>query len=252
MVVTPISDGRQVLAEQHAWFDEATAGGTCELAVIAGSHGFGLSSPTSDIDIHGLWSADPMNFLGLHPDRLQRSAVRNGPDVPDMTFHELGKFCELALNANPNVLETLASPLVVEATPFGHLLRDNLWRFLSVRVVASHLGYAREQFVRLSDRRGTFASDLAKRTEKHALHMFRLLEQGERTITTGEFTIECPDPERLRDLSRLPFDQMGAHAVTELARIEALPTSNLPDEPQYAWVNEAVREHRRGVLCEGD
>lgn len=219
--------------------------GQLELVVVAGSHSYGLQHDESDLDLRGFWSAEPLAFLGIH----QPKETIDVHD-PDIALQETGKFCRLALNANPTVLETLVSPYVIHSTEFGRLLCAEHRRFLSNKVRSAYLGYANSQFERLKRREdGSFSADTRKRTVKHALHMFRLIEQGEHLVTTGELPCEVEDPDRLRELSALPLDEMIEVAEAEIRRVHDLD-SVLPDEPDTAWVDRTLAAHRRDTLAE--
>ena len=57
--------------------------------------------------------------LAKLPEQIER--IENGEDV---VFWEIEKFVRLALKANPNVLETLWTPVVLYATDTGQRLRE--------------------------------------------------------------------------------------------------------------------------------
>lgn len=227
-----------------SWSDGAPSGP--RYVAVAGSWAYGLNHADSDVDLRGFYVWPTERFLGLRTDA--RVWTRDDPDV---CLHEVGQFCAMALSANPTVLETLASDWVVETSPLAEDLRANVDAFLSERVRQSHIGYARQQFKRVERRGdGTFSSDTAKRTAKHMRHMFRLIEQGERLLTTGELRVRVDDPDALRRYEQLPIDEVLAIADAELTRLEDIP-SVLPDEPDWGRVDTLLRDHRLALLGAG-
>jgi len=63
---------------------------------ITGSTAYGLATPDSDVDKHGVYQAPTRAVLGLFPPK--ETVVTNDPDI---THHELAKFIRLAAKANP-------------------------------------------------------------------------------------------------------------------------------------------------------
>ena len=87
------------------------------LKIRAGSHLYGLNTPTSDEDFIGVYLSTPEELLGLnHSEIIDESVVdkdetgKNTQDAVDCKYYELRKFCQLCLNANPTILELLYAP----------------------------------------------------------------------------------------------------------------------------------------------
>jgi uncharacterized protein len=162
---------------------------------IVGSTAYGLSTPDSDVDKLGIIQLPTTHFLGLSsPSEGSLSHVSTEPDV---TYHDIGKFCRLALSCNPTVTELLWLPedLYTVRTELGDLLIQFRTAFLSAqRVQDAYMGYAVSQFKRLSER-GDFGSDTRKRVQKHARHLLRLMYQGYTLYATGTLPIRLDDPE---------------------------------------------------------
>lgn len=76
------------------------------LAVVVGSRAYGLNTPGSDRDRRGVYAAPTRSFWHLDkpPSHL------DGPAAEQFSW-EVERFCTLALQANPTVLEVLWSPL---------------------------------------------------------------------------------------------------------------------------------------------
>jgi predicted nucleotidyltransferase len=112
-----------------------------------GSHAYGTSLPTSDLDIRGIAIAPRPCYLGFLQEFEQ--AVQSDPDLQ---IFELRKFLRLACDANPNVLELLYTDpedhLLV--TPPMERLFENRALFLSRKAKHTFSGYATSQLKRIN------------------------------------------------------------------------------------------------------
>lgn len=159
---------------------------------IVGSCAYGLATPESDVDVMGVYLESQETFLGLQLVQDKDLTVHTTSDTRDETYHEAGKFMRLALKSNPSILELLWLPdwAYEHISPAGEWLLDSRHWFASAELVKNaYLGYATQQF-KLLERRGDFGSDMKKRTEKHARHLYRLLIQGFGLYRTGELCVE--------------------------------------------------------------
>jgi hypothetical protein len=111
---------------------------------IVGSRAYGLSHDGSDTDRRGFYlpPADLHWSLFGSPEQLEN------PDT-DECYWELQKFIQLALRANPNVLECLYTPLVERVTPLTQELLDQREIFLGGLVYQTYNGYVISQFKKL-------------------------------------------------------------------------------------------------------
>ena len=126
-------------SDGHALVQEHTI-----YAAVVGSRAFGLDTDASDVDTRGIYVAPTASFWSL----VKPPAHVDGPR--DQWFSwEVERFCELALKANPNVLEVLHSPLVVIVTPTGRELVGLRAAFLSQLVYQTYSGYVLSQFKKL-------------------------------------------------------------------------------------------------------
>lgn len=155
---------------------------------IVGSTAYGLNHEGSDVDYMGVFAAPTSEILGL--DWHGKKESLNTKD-PDTTFHEAKKFAMLCLNGNPSVSELLWLDTYTGMSDAGMGLVNIRHSFLSAkRVRDSYLGYAASQFGRLKNRGdGSFSADTRKRTEKHARHLVRLVEQGYHLYRSGELVV---------------------------------------------------------------
>lgn len=216
--------------------------GTPVLVGVGGSHAYGLNHIHSDVDYRGCYVAPTREFFGLH--QPAETYTRNDPDV---SLHEIRKFLMLAAKGNPTILETFFYSHYTHRTPTGDLLVEHRDQFITSKIKAAHIGYAREQFRRLKERQGSFSSDTAKRTEKHARHMFRLMQLAERALTTGEYKIRVDNPDEIFALGRLPFEDMVALAESEFERLDAIE-SVLPPEPNMEFIDNLLVAIRGAFL----
>ncbi|WP_371498491.1 nucleotidyltransferase domain-containing protein [Kitasatospora sp. NBC_00374] len=212
------------------------------LSGIVGSTAYGLAHAGSDIDRLGLYAAPTVELHGLH-----RPAESHVTTAPDRTLHEAAKWCRLALGCNPTASELVWLPadLYEVRTELGEELIALRRTFLSARAVRnSYLGYATQQFRKLSNRDRSDPQGL-DRAAKHARHLVRLVEQGLALHETGEVVVRLAEPERVRALgerfARTPDDAAALLAGAE-ARFDR--PGVLPDAPDEAPVESWLRRVR--------
>lgn len=211
------------------------------LRTLIGSQAQDLATADSDRDEASVVVAPTRLLLGLDRDE----AIGTTAVTADHAAHEVERACLLGLSCNPTVLESLCGP-ILEADAWGEGLRALVPAFLSrPRVVEAYAGYAVSQLRMLRDRHplGT------RRGDKHARHVFRLLEQGLHLVREGEVRVRVGDREWY--LERLP--RLGLEDIERLAgeRIEELraAASPLPEHPDRervsAWLVECRLAHLR-------
>lgn len=219
---------------------------TLLLTGIVGSTAYGLARAGSDVDKIGIFATPPRELLGLAPPA--DSYVSNSPDI---ALHEALKFCRLALKCNPTATELLwLEPHGYETiTRHGRNLIDIRTAFLSQNYVRNaYLGYATSQFHKLMLRGdGTFGPDLAKRTAKHARHMYRLLKQGLELWTDGHLTIRLDNPDEVHEFGERVANGDLHYADQLLRHFEILldcRSTVLPDAPDRKAVESWLLEVR--------
>ncbi|GGS64266.1 nucleotidyltransferase [Nonomuraea spiralis] len=196
------------------------------MSVVVGSRAYGLETEGSDTDRRGVFVAPTADFWRL----TKPPTHRDGP-LPEQFSWEVERFCVLALEANPTVLECLWSPIVEVATPAGRRLLELRGAFLSRRAHETFAGYAAAQFRRLDPR----APKL-----KQAMHMLRLLISGLHLVRHGEPLVGVEAyRERLLAIKRgeVPWAEVDAWRAELTAELAAAPTV-LPERPDRERVED--------------
>ena len=126
---------------------------------LGGSHAYGTSTPTSDLDIRGCAFNSKTDLLGL-------SSFEQVIDhTTDTTIYSFNKLVGLFINANPNSIEMLGCKPehYVIFSPVAREMIDNRKMFLSRRAAASFGGDADTQLKRLQN---AVARDALSQSEK--------------------------------------------------------------------------------------
>lgn len=113
----------------------------------AGSHSYGTAIATSDVDFRGIFCADPINVRTP----FFRITEKQDTTEEDTVIYELFQFMKLAVDCNPNVIETLwVDPTdVVFKTPAYDLLYAHRHQLLSSKIAFTTSGYALSQLKRI-------------------------------------------------------------------------------------------------------
>ncbi|RAK25300.1 putative nucleotidyltransferase [Flavobacterium aquaticum] len=150
--------------------------------VISGSKSFGLSTPTSDTDIKGVYYLPKAQFYGLH----YMPQISN--ETNDEVYYELGRFVELLLKNNPNILEILASP--ADCILYKHPLMERLQLqdFLSKLCKDSFAGYAMTQIKKARGLNKKIVNPLPK--ERKSLLDFCAILNGYDSVPLSKWLME--------------------------------------------------------------
>ncbi|MFJ6751205.1 MULTISPECIES: DNA polymerase beta superfamily protein [unclassified Streptomyces] len=210
-------------------------------ACVMGSRAFGLATEDSDTDRRGVYLAPTALFW-----RFEKPPAHvEGPREEEFSW-ELERFCELALRANPNILECLHSPFVERADATGRELLALRGAFLSRQVHRTFAGYATGQLKKL---RADVRQHGAPRW-KHAMHLLRLLASSRDLLRTGVLTPDVGDAR-----AQLLAVRRGEVAWDEVERRMAVLTdqadaavsrSPLPEGPDRDRVADFLFRARRG------
>lgn len=211
---------------------------------VMGSRAFGLDTEGSDTDRRGVFLAPTPLFWRFD----KPPAHVEGPGEEQFSW-ELERFCELALRANPNVLECLHSPVVEHIDDTGRELVALREAFLSRQAHQTFVRYAGGQRRKLDADVRQYGAP----RWKHAMHLLRLLMSCRDLLRTGELTIHVGDErERLLAVKRgeVPWPEVESWMalLTEEAD-KASTTSPLPAAPDHARVQDfLVRARRASAL----
>lgn len=207
---------------------------------VVGSRAYGLSGDESDTDLRGIY---------LAPAELQWSLFGVPEQLEDKQneecYWELQKFIQLALKANPNILECLYTPLVEHATPLARELLAMRDVFLSKLAYQTYNGYVLSQFRKLEQ-------DLRARGEikwKHAMHLVRMLLSGIHLLQHRAVLVDVGEHrERLLAIKRgdEPWDEVNTWRLELHKQFDAaFAQTELPERPDYHAANEFLIRARR-------
>ncbi|GAA5217748.1 nucleotidyltransferase domain-containing protein [Streptomyces thinghirensis] len=216
-------------------------------ACVMGSRAFGLATEDSDTDRRGVFLAPTELFW-----RFEKPPTHVEGPAQEQFSWELERFCELALRANPNILECLHSPLVESVDDTGRELLALREAFLSRRALETFTRYAHGQ------RRKLDADVRVHGTPrwKHAMHLLRLLASARDLLRTGVLTIDVGDRrESLLAVKRgeVPWPEVEARMNRLTAEgEEAAASSPLPAEPDRRRVEDFLVRVRRTSALQPD
>jgi predicted nucleotidyltransferase len=208
---------------------------------VVGSQAFGLAHEGSDYDYQGIFVAPTQSFLGLEG-KVQESFLYKDPDT---TYHEVGKYCRLALKCNPTVLDLLWLDEYNVRTELGTELINLRNNFLSASYVRdAYFGYAVSQLGKLNK------DPRPEKRAKNARHFVRLLIQGWQLYSTGTYSVKLADAENILWFGQqVGYDNDLKLAKTTLKEFEGLFNHNpsvLPErpnkEPIEAWLQKTRYE----------
>lgn len=130
----------------QTWLDDSTI-----FLTLYGSHAYGTSTESSDIDIRGLCIPPKEYFFG-YSKRFEQ-AISNEPY--DLTVFNIVKFFKLASDCNPNALEVIFTDdedWLRANDAFGYIY-DHRYSFLSQKARHTFCGYAFSQLKRIKTHR---------------------------------------------------------------------------------------------------
>lgn len=207
---------------------------------VVGSKAYGLSDINSDEDIRGIYLAplDLLHSLWGAPEQIEDK-------LKDQVYWELEKFIRLALKANPNVLETMWTPIVNYKSQLADRLILNREMFLSKHIFKTFGGYALSQFNKMNNeylRTGSYKS-------KHALHLIRLLISGAEALRYGYIMIDVSvyrNELLLIKAGDLSFEEIQEwRKELEIKFNEAYENTKLPDLPDVKKANDFLISARK-------
>jgi predicted nucleotidyltransferase len=189
--------------------------GNVQYETIMGSVAYGVSSDTSDVDVYG-W-AIPMKediFSHLRGEILgfgkpakrfeqyqehhveDRDALAGHGRTYDLTIFGIVKFFSLAMENNPNIIDSLFTPAtcVLHSTRVGNLVRENRKLFLHKGAWPKFKGYAYSQLHKLAIKQPQ--GKRAELIERHGFdtkfgyHVVRLIGEVEMILLEGDIDLQ--------------------------------------------------------------
>ncbi|WP_329593317.1 nucleotidyltransferase domain-containing protein [Streptomyces sp. NBC_01362] len=210
---------------------------------VMGSRAFGLATEGSDTDRRGVFLAPTPLFW-----RFEKPPTHADGPAPEQFSWELERFCELALRANPNVLECLHSPLVEHIDDVGRELLSLRGAFLSRLAHQTFVRYA-------SGQRKKLEADVRQYGAprwKHAMHLLRLLGTGRDLLRTGELTIEvgaARDDLLAVKRGEVPWVEVERRMNRLMEESEETARNSLlPREPDRARIEDFLIRTRRASV----
>jgi hypothetical protein len=210
---------------------------------VVGSRAYGLDEPGSDVDRRGIYlpPAELHWSLGGVPEQLEN------PDTQEV-YWELQKFLELALKANPNVLECLYTPMIEFASALTEELLSMRSAFISQVIYQTYNGYVMSQFKK-------HEQELFTRGEvkwKHVMHLIRLLLSGIVVLREGFVPVDVLEHrEGLLAIRRgiMPWKEVDQWRLQLHAEFDAaFRVTSLPEAPDYVWANTFLINARRSMV----
>ncbi len=211
--------------------------------VVVGSRAFGLDDQESDTDRRGIYlpPAELHWSLAGVPEQIENESTQEA-------YWEIEKMIVMALKANPNVLETLYSPLVELATPLAQELVSLRSLFLSKLIYQTYNGYVMSQFKKIqADVRNSGSIHW-----KHVMHLIRLLRAGIRALREETIAVHVgADRDYLLAIKRgmVEWGEIDALRLSMHREFDsAFSTTSLPDRPDYHRANLFLIKARRLAL----
>lgn len=189
---------------------------------IMGSMAYGVSSDASDRDVYGFCVPPKENVFphlsGEIPgfgrqiqrfEQFQQHHITDESLEYDFAIFSIVKFFHLALENNPNVLDSLFTPVpcVLYSTKIGEMVRENRRLFLHKGAWHKFKGYAYSQIHKMNVKTPQEGSKRAANVAefgfdvKFAYHVVRLLDEVEQILTLGDIDLQR-DRERLKAIRR--------------------------------------------------
>ena len=252
--------------------------GNVQYETIMGSVAYGVSSDTSDVDVYG-WAIPPKEDLfphlrgevpgfGTPKPRFEQfqehhihdhDALAGHGRTYDLTIYGIVKFFNLAMENNPNVIDSLFTPVncVLHSTKVGNLVRENRRLFLHKGAWSKFKGYAYTQLHKLSIKKplGKRAAVVAKHgyDVKFAYHVVRLLTEVEMILMEEDIDLQRNN-EQLKAIRRGEWTedrlrQWCADKESHLERVYAeSKLRSTPDEPKIRALLLNCLEDHYGTL----
>jgi predicted nucleotidyltransferase len=228
----------------------AMAERTTILRVPAGSTLHGLQLPgTDDSDELGVCVEELRFAFGfsefeqyIFRSAAEREGRHDAPSAPgdlDLTIYSLRKFLRLAMQGNPQLIQSLFVPenLCLVRTGLGIALQALAPAIVSRAAGARYLGYLEAQRQRLLGERGQKKVNRPALEAKYgydtkyAMHILRLGFQGVELLSTGRLTLPMAEPDRSFVFATRKGEISLQDALTKAGELERTIKDLLTDSP---------------------
>jgi len=151
---------------------------------ISGAHLYGFESPDSDVDLRGAFVWPLRTRLGLRaPPEIHERMLQEGGLELDFVAHDVQKCARLPVTGSGEVLEKIASPLVVVTSPWHAEPRALAEGCITKQLHRHYAGF-------FASRRALLAREGA--TVKHLLYAYRAALAGLVALRTGRIDAHLP------------------------------------------------------------
>ena len=204
---------------------------------IAGSRSYGTNTPSSDLDIRGIYLPKKEEYLSCF------NPIKEKVEEGDVKYWDLKQFIKLAVKGSPNILETLwvKEEFILSTSQQYIQLRENRTLFNSQRIRYTFLGFAtshREKFFStIKQERGP--------NYKAAMHYIRVLRMGCELAEQGVLNVYRKDRDYLLEiregkhtLNSLINSLINEGSALEQRLKEGFRKSSFPKEPDYDRLDE--------------
>jgi predicted nucleotidyltransferase len=212
---------------------------------------------TDDTDLYGVYIEDPENALGLESrEHFVWSTAgderRNGPDDVDVTLYSLRKWAGMAAKGNATALHFLFAEPHEVAPATWEMVQKHRDLFLARSSARQFLGFADDQFKRLTGEKGT--GKKGQRPEyigkygydtKAAMHGLRLLYECLELMQHRRITLPRPEKDLLIEVrgGAWKLDKVLAEAKRLSREVEeAVSTSPLPERVDRTAISKLLAQ----------
>jgi len=206
------------------------------LLTYAGSLIYGTQKEGSDIDIQGICLPSRDVVFGLT--NFEQQEFKESVYGFEGTVYNIKKYFQLAMNGNPNVLETLfVEPKhILFRNEIGRQLIDIRKEFLSKKCYHSFSGYAFSQLRKLQFKKYEGSIRRAEVEKygyslKNAFHLVRLLKMGIQILVEQDLSVLRPERQLLLAIHNGEY---------KLERIEQM-ADELKKQVDYAYMNTKLQ-----------
>jgi hypothetical protein len=215
----------------------------------AGSAAYGTMTPESDVDLRGVFLAEPKHLIGLSD---VESYTEEKPI--DLQCYELRRFARLCLNGSPLQVEMLFYPdeCWTVTSPAWDKLKEIKYAFLGKHLKKTLGGFSQGDIKRIQGNsmakcgaKGKLLVEKFGYNTKHASNAYRLLKMSETLWTTGELVVRLPEKERNEIIAikqgKYSREEFLKYIADEDTRVFSLADNcKLPDGPNTALVEKTV------------